>query len=244
MPSERYQNLVDELRNKRCFWGINATVGAALPVQASLSELLQAGDTLHSIEGVFSGSLSYLLTNYDGQQSFTELVREACEKGFTEPDPREDLSGADVQRKLLILSRLTGKKLNLSDIQVAPLLPEHLLQGSLDEFWQRQDDIDNTMSEVFAQAQKKGQKLAYAAQAKCFNKLVEAKVGLVAKLADSALVQLTPTDNVFTLNTAFYANNPLVIRGPGAGAEITATAVNIDINKFITQIAIAAEQQA
>ena len=242
IANERYQRLVEVLTENKCFWGINATVGAALPVQASLSELLQAGDSLQVIEGVFSGSLSYLLNKYDGVGSFTDLVKDACEQGFTEPDPREDLSGKDVQRKLLILSRLAGQQLSLSDIKVEPLLPDSLLQGSVTEFWQKKSEIDSYMADIYKKANGNGQALAYAAEAKLFNKVVEAKVALTSKEKSSALVQLTPTDNVFTLVTDFYCNNPLVIRGPGAGALITATAVNIDINKFITQFAIAAEQ--
>ena len=242
VSSERYNHLTQVLKQNHCYWGINATVGAALPVQSSLIELLQAGDVLKAIEGVFSGSLSYLLANYDGQSSFTQLVKEACDKGFTEPDPREDLSGADVQRKLLILSRLSGLQLNLSDIKVSPLLPENLLQGTLQDFWQNQPAIDEYMASTFAAAKENGQKLAYLASAKIFNKLVEANVGLVSKPVHNAAVQLTPTDNVFTLTTEFYQENPLIIRGPGAGAIITATAVNIDINKFITQLAVVAEK--
>lgn len=242
IANERYQHLLDTLTKNNCYWGINATVGAALPVQASLSELLQAGDTLKSIEGIFSGSLCYLLASYQGQHSFTDLVKKACQQGFTEPDPREDLSGSDVQRKLLILSRLSGLKLNLSDIKVEPLLPKELLAGSLDTFWQNKAAIDQYMQQAFDKAKAQGNKLAYVAQARIFNKVVEANIGLVAKSPQSALTQLTPLDNVFTLVTDFYRDNPLVIRGPGAGALITATAVNIDINKFITQLAVTAEK--
>lgn len=240
--TERYNHLTQVMKANHCFWGINATVGAALPVQASLMELLQAGDVLQAIEGVFSGSLSYLLTKYDGKESFTDLVKDACDKGFTEPDPREDLSGADVQRKLLILSRLSGLQLNLSDIKVKPLLPEALLQGSVQDFWQNKAAIDDYMATTFTNAQAEGQKLAYVASATVHNKIIEGSVGLAAKPIQSAVVQLTPTDNVFTLTTEFYRDNPLIIRGPGAGAIITATAVNIDINKFVTQLAVVAER--
>lgn len=243
ISSERYQRLTEVLAENKSFWGVNATAGAALPIQNSLTELLQAGDKLVSIEGVFSGSLSYLLTRYDGKQSFTDLLKEACDKGFTEPDPREDLSGSDVQRKLLILARLAGQKQNLSDINVAALLPEHLLTGSLSEFWQKKAEIDAYMTDLYLSAQANGKRLAYVAQAQFFNKVVESKVGLVSKEASNAMVQLTPTDNVFILTTELYQTNPLIIRGPGAGAEITATAINIDINKFITQLAVLAENQ-
>ena len=236
---ERHKFLVRTLKRNRCFWGINATVGAALPIQASLNELLQAGDKLHSISGVFSGSLSYLLNHYDGQQSFTELVRQAKDAGVTEPDPRDDLAGTDVQRKLLILSRIAGYSLNLSDIQVSPLLPEHLLAGDINQFWQNKDAIDTYMAEQYRQAASKGLKLVYQAKARFIDKLAAGEVSLTALDGHNALSQLTPSDNVFSVTTDFYRTNPLVIRGPGAGAIVTATAVNIDLNKFILQVVAA-----
>ena len=237
---ERYKFLVNKLKANSCYWGINATVGAALPVQASLQELIQAGDRVLSISGVFSGSLSYLLTKFDGKQSFTELVRQACEAGITEPDPREDLSGTDVQRKLLILSRIAGYIINLEDIDVDPLLPNDLLAGSLADFWQRSEQIDQFMQNAFENAQRKNNKLAYLAQVRFIDKIAQGKVKLESLPVNNAMTQLTPTDNAFELVTDFYNKNPLIIRGPGAGSEVTATAVNIDLNKYITQIAVAA----
>ena len=241
LPSERYNFLVNKLKENKCYWGINATVGAALPIQSSMQDLLQCGDTLLSVSGVFSGSLSYLLTEYDGQQSFTDLVKKACEAGITEPDPRDDLSGTDVQRKLLILSRIAGHLINLSDIKVSPLLPESLLTGDLNQFWSNKNEIDNFMANAYEQAQQQNERLVYLAQTRIIHNVVEGKVGLQALPASDAVSQLSPTDNVFTLTTDFYSNNPLIIRGPGAGAEITATAVNIDLNKYVTQLAVAME---
>lgn len=238
---ERYKFLVKQLKANKCYWGINATVGAALPVQASLQELIHAGDRILSVAGVFSGSLSYLLAKYDGKQSFTALVKEACDAGYTEPDPREDLSGTDVQRKLLILSRIAGYVINLDDIEVQPLLPETLLEGSLADFWERAEAIDSLMAEAHAKAQQANQRLVYLAQVKFIDKVAQAKVQLEALPEANAMSQLAPTDNVFELTTDFYAQNPLIIRGPGAGSEVTAAAVNIDLNKFITSIAVAAE---
>lgn len=233
---ERHKLLVQTFKQHALFWGINATVGAALPIQSSLSELLQAGDKINHVSGVFSGSLSYLLANYDGEQSFTELVREAKEAGVTEPDPRDDLSGTDVQRKLLILARVAGYSLSLEDIQVQPLLPKELLEGDLNAFWSNKTAIDSYMADQYQDAAQKGLKLAYQAKATFVDKVVEGEVKLVALGANNALTQLTPSDNVFTLNTDFYQQNPLIIRGPGAGAVVTATAVNIDLNKFILQL--------
>jgi aspartokinase/homoserine dehydrogenase 2 len=241
VSSERYKYLVNILKSNGCYWGINATVGAALPVQASLVELIQAGDKVISITGVFSGSLSYLLVNYDGKQSFTDLIKKARDAGFTEPDPRDDLSGADVQKKLLILSRLAGFIINLDDINVQPLLPKKLMQGSLNDFWDNKDKIDSYMSQKFADAEQKDSKLVYEAKVSFVDKVALTCVGLMALSKTNAVTQLSPTDNVFTLKTDFYNENPLIIRGPGAGAVITATAVNIDLNKFVTQLAIANE---
>ena len=240
--TERHKLLIQTLQHYGCFWGINATVGAALPVQASINELQQAGDRLHSLSGVFSGSLSYLLNRYDGKQSFTELVRQAKEAGVTEPDPRDDLSGTDVQRKLLILSRIAGFSINLDDIEVSPLLPKELLQGQLRDFWDRKTEIDSYMAKAYAEADALGLHLVYRAQAHFIDKLVQAKVGLDSAPGSDPLAQLTPCDNVFSLTTDFYQANPLVIRGPGAGALITATAVNIDLNKFALQLVAASKQ--
>lgn len=237
--TERHKLVTKTFKKHGAFWGINATVGAALPVQSSLSDLLQAGDKLQSITGVFSGSLSYLLSYYDGKQSFTDLIRQAKEVGMTEPDPRDDLSGTDVQRKLLILARIAGYSLDLQDIRVSPLLPDALMAGSIEEFWANADKIDAYMAEQSASAKQANKKLAYQAKATFVQQVAEGEVGLVALPESNALTQLTPADNVFTLTTEFYQNNPLVIRGPGAGAIVTATAVNIDLNKFILQIAIA-----
>lgn len=235
---ERQSYLNHLLKHNNCFWGINATVGAALPVQSSLSELLQSGDRLYELSGVFSGSLSYLLGKYDGSSSFMELILSAKEQGITEPDPRDDLSGADVARKLLILSRIAGYKLDINDIDVSPLLPEALMEGSLQEFLSRGEQIDQFMNEQFALAVKDGKKLVYKAQATFVDSIVEAKVGLVSELPSSANAQLTPLDNVFVLKTDFYSQNPLVVRGPGAGTKITATAVNIDLNTYVTKVAL------
>lgn len=241
VSSERYKRLVSLLKTNGCYWGINATVGAALPIQSSLAELMQAGDRVLSINGVFSGSLSYLLVNYDGKQSFTDLVKQAQKAGFTEPDPREDLSGADVQKKLLILSRLAGYIINLADIDVQPLLPKELLNGSVTDFWDNKDKIDLYMSQKFAKAELENNKLVYEAKVTFVDKVALTSVGLTSLSKTNAVTQLSPTDNVFTLKTDFYNENPLIIRGPGAGAVITATAVNIDLNKFVTQLAVTNE---
>lgn len=241
VSSERYKRLISLLKSNACYWGINATVGAALPIQASLVELIQAGDRILSISGVFSGSLSYLLVKYDGKTSFTDLIKQAHEAGFTEPDPRDDLSGADVQKKLLILSRLAGYIINLDDIEVQPLLPEKLLKGSISDFWDNKDQIDSYMAEQFSAAEQENKKLVYQAKVSFVDKVALTSVGLTSLSSSNAVTQLSPTDNVFTLKTDFYNENPLIIRGPGAGATVTATAVNIDLNKFVTQLAIANE---
>ncbi|NVK24887.1 MAG: hypothetical protein HWE10_08160 [Gammaproteobacteria bacterium] len=239
---ERYKLLVQKLRSNHCYWGINATVGAALPIQTSLQELVYAGDKVMSVAGVFSGSLSYLLTKYDGKESFTDLIKQACDAGITEPDPRDDLSGTDVQRKLLILSRIAGYIINLDDISVQPLLPDSLLEGTLADFWNRKEAIDEFMAEAFNKAKSQNARLVYCAKTRFVGKVAEGRVSLESLAETNAMSQLTPSDNVFELVTDYYQSNPLIIRGPGAGAEVTAAAVNIDLNKFITQLSASAER--
>lgn len=245
IPSERYQRLVKLLTTNNCFWGINATVGAALPIQRSISELQQAGDSIKLISGVLSGSLSFLLNQYDGSRSFLSLIKQAQQQGFTEPDPRIDLSGQDVRRKVLILSRLLGfVHTNLEDIKTKPLLPESLLTGSLDDFLQAEQAIESYIYPQHVTADADNGKLVYLAKLQRFGNKLSATVELTSKSKSQAVAQLSGTDNMLSIQSEFYSNTPLTIIGPGAGVEVTVAAVNIDLNNYITHVAMVNNQQA
>ena len=207
-------------------YGDSATVGAGLPALATLRRLRLCGDTATRIEGVFSGSFSYLFNHYDGRQPFSTLLREACALGYTEPDPRVDLSGEDVARKLLILARAAGFPLERAHIEVENLVPESLREVSQDEFLERLDGLDQTIAERHAKAASRDCVLRYLAR---FEADGAARVGLAEVPRDHAAAHLEGADNLFAFTTSRYAQRPLVIQGAGAGPEVTAQALLGDV---------------
>ncbi|MGJ8663408.1 MAG: hypothetical protein ACSHWU_07150, partial [Marinicella sp.] len=210
------------VKYKSC-WLKNTTVGAALPVQSSLRKLQLSGDVVNSVSGVFSGSLSWLFGHYDGQTQFMQWVKQAHDKAYTEPDPRDDLSGQDVYRKAQILARELGFKPN--KVVFEPVIPEQFLRGSLEQFWQQQEGINTYMQQMWQQASEQNKSLRYLAQVTHD----ELRVELVAVDASHAAATLNPGDNIFIIDTQWYAGNPLVIQGPGAGREVTAAGVLNDL---------------
>jgi aspartokinase/homoserine dehydrogenase 1 len=207
-------------------YGDSATVGAGLPVISTLRRLRHCGDALLTLEGVFSGSLSYLFNHYDGSQPFSALLRRARELGYTEPDPRSDLSGEDVARKLLILARAAGFPLQRSDIEVENLVPESLRSLDVDGFLSRLEELDEPLAARFAEAKARGGALRFLAR---LNQRGRARVGLVEVPANHPATRLYGTDNQFALSTTRYNTQPLVIQGPGAGPEVTAQALLGDV---------------
>jgi aspartokinase/homoserine dehydrogenase 1 len=210
---------------KRGHWRYEATVGAGLPVISTLRDLLDTGDELIAVEGIFSGTLSYLFNNFDGSKPFSKLVLEARAAGFTEPDPRDDLSGMDVARKLVILAREAGRRIELADVALESLVPEALMALSREDFLARADELDATLSERIEGARGRGCVLRFVAE------LSEqgASVGLVELPSTHAFAHLRPTDNVVQFTTARYRDNPLVVQGPGAGPDVTAAGVFADL---------------
>lgn len=207
-------------------YGDSATVGAGLPALTTLRRLHACGDKATRIEGVFSGSFSYLFNHYDGRQPFSTLLREACALGYTEPDPRADLSGEDVARKLLILARAAGFPLQRADIEVESLVPEALRNIPRNAFLERLDELDVAIAARFARAAIRGNMLRYLAR---FGADGHAKVGLTEVPRDHPAAYLQGADNLFAFNTARYAQRPLVIQGAGAGPEVTAQALLGDV---------------
>lgn len=207
-------------------YGDAATVGAGLPVLSTLRRLRQCGDALLTLEGVFSGSLSYLFNQYDGSQPFSVLLAEARKLGYTEPDPRSDLSGEDVARKLLIIARNAGFALGTDEVEVESLVPEALRDVDAETFLARLDELDAPLAERHAKARERGCVLRFLAR---LNQRGRARVGLVEVPVTHPAARLYGTDNQFALTTTRYHSQPLVIQGPGAGPEVTAQALLGDV---------------
>jgi aspartokinase/homoserine dehydrogenase 1 len=207
-------------------YGDSATVGAGLPALATLRRLHGCGDTVTRIEGVFSGSFSYLFNHYDGRQPFSTLLREACALGYTEPDPRADLSGEDVARKLLILARAAGFPLQRADIEVESLVPEALRGVPREAFLARLGELDVPTAARHALAAQRGHVLRYLAR---FDADGTARVGLTEVPRDHPAAHLQGADNLFAFTTSRYRQRPLVIQGAGAGPEVTAQALLGDV---------------
>lgn len=203
-----------------------ATVGAGLPVIQTLRDLRQTGDEIASIEGIFSGTLAYLFNVFDGERRFSDIVREAKELGYTEPDPRDDLSGMDVARKLIILGREMGLELELSDVEVESLVPADLASSSIDDFLSRLKEYDSAMQGRHTAARSRGRVLRYVGRLTADG---QARVGVEEFDAQHAFANIALTDNVVRFATRRYNSNPLIVQGPGAGPEVTAGGIFADL---------------
>jgi aspartokinase/homoserine dehydrogenase 1 len=192
----------------------------------TLRDLRETGDEITSIEGIFSGTLAYLFNVYDGSREFSDIVVEAKQRGYTEPDPRDDLSGTDVARKLIILGREMGLDLEMSDVQVESLVPAGLEQGSIDDFLQRLPQHDAAMKGRFERATAAGKVLRYVGRLTADGK---ATVGVVELERKHPFANIALTDNVVRFATSRYNNNPLIVQGPGAGPEVTAGGIFADL---------------
>ena len=229
LPFDEYQKLRRILaqNNKRFLY--ETTVGAAMPIISTLRDLVASGDGITRIEGIFSGTLSYILSAYDGKRPFSSVVLEAKEKGYTEPDPRTDLSGEDVGRKLLILAREIGLPLEMEDIKVQSLVPPPLRKvKSADSFLARLKDYDKQFEKLCKRARVRGRALRYVATLQGRR----ASVSLKEIPLTDPLSSTRGADNIFVFYTKRYNERPLVVQGPGAGAAVTAGGVLTDILKI------------
>ncbi len=209
----------------RADYGDSATVGAGLPLLRSVRELVRGGDRIVAVEGVLSGSLAWLFNHYDGMRPFSGFVREARDAGYTEPDPRIDLSGEDVRRKLLILARAAGVSLEADDVKVDSLVPRSLAGATLQDLDARLVAFDTPLRERFQQAYRNNARLRFVGRFDADG----ASVGLRPLPADHALCGGSGTDNRVAITSCRYDAQPLVIQGPGAGAEVTAAALLDDV---------------
>ena len=225
-PLERYEAIRAARAKSGARFRYEATVGAGLPVISTLRDLLDTGDELLAIDGIFSGTLAWLFNMFDGSKPFSMLVREAHALGYTEPDPRDDLSGTDVARKLVILARESGMPLSLADVAVESLVPDALRGADRDAFVAGLETLDAPMRARLDAARANGCVLRYVARLERDGK---ASVALRELPADHAFAHLRLTDNCVSFTTRRYCDNPLVVQGPGAGPEVTAAGVFSDL---------------
>ncbi|HMU97450.1 MAG TPA: bifunctional aspartate kinase/homoserine dehydrogenase I, partial [Chitinophagales bacterium] len=221
----KYLSLRETAKRANSRFMYETNVGAGLPVINTLHALLNSGDRIIKIEAVLSGTLSYIFNSYKGDILFSDVVKEAKTKGFTEPDPRDDLSGLDVARKALILARECGAKLELEQIKVENLVSKELRDIDVKAFLQKLTDLDAVYDKLKKKAEKKGNALRYMAVIE--NNKVE--IALKEVDAQHPFYNLSGSDNMIVFTTERYKNNPLVIKGPGAGAEVTAAGVFSEI---------------
>src|SRR5688500_6983738 len=222
-----YTRVVEARRAAASHYLYAATVGAGLPIIVTLRDLRETGDEVRRIEGIFSGTLAYLFNVWDGSQPFSAVVRDAKARGFTEPDPRDDLSGMDVARKLVILAREMGLKLELADVALQGLIPAALASCPADEFMNRLEELDAPMLARLESARAANRVLRYVAALDAGTG--KASVGLVELERSHPFANINLTDNIVQFVTSRYHQNPLVVQGPGAGPAVTAGGVFADL---------------
>jgi aspartokinase/homoserine dehydrogenase 1 len=221
-----YKTLTGFSRSRGIPYLYETTVCAGLPVISTLRDLFLSGDKVRRIEAVLSGTLSYIFNNFDGSKTFSGLVREAREKGYTEPDPRDDLNAMDAARKALILARECSLSLEFSAVDIEPILPEACFRApNVEAFFKELEHFDNDFEKRRLEAAAENKKLRYVA-------VIEegaAKLSLRKEATDSPFLSLTDADNIVVITSDRYSSLPMVIKGPGAGAQVTAGGVFADI---------------
>jgi bifunctional aspartokinase / homoserine dehydrogenase 1 len=231
---QHHEKLMALKKDKHTHYFYEATVGAGLPVISSLRELKRTGDQIFHVEGVLSGTMSYLFNTFDGSIPFSEVVKGARERGYTEPHPKDDLMGLDVARKLVILAREMGHALSLEDVSVEAVMPEGLDQeDDVDEFLVKLSQMDEKMQHMLESAQAKNKKLCYLGKITDDQK---AEVKLVSVDPSHPFSGLSGSDNMIAFTTERYCDQPLVIRGPGAGPQVTAGGVFADVLRLAAHL--------
>jgi len=230
LPWRRYTALRDLLSAHRKHFLYETNVGAGLPIMSTLRDLIVSGDVITKVEGIFSGTLSYLFNTFDGTVPFSTLVQEAQRMGWTEPDPREDLTGQDVARKLLILARQTGLKMELDDVTVDSLIPRCLTDGPFSQqFYSTYAAHDAGIVQRFERARARGAVLRYVGTLE----RGRARAQIREFPRDHPFAATKGSDNIIAFTTNRYACTPLIVQGPGAGADVTAMGVFSDIFKLL-----------
>ncbi len=224
-PYKNYKRLKDLAREFNCQFLFETNVGAGLPVIGTLNDLVGSGDRINKIQAVLSGTLNFVFNNYDGTRKFAEVVKQAQDEGYTEPDPRLDLGGTDVMRKIMILAREAGEKIEMDEIDNNSFMPASCMQGSVEDFYAAMVKEEEHFKKLFEKANKEGCKLKFVAS----YDNGKASVGLQHIDPKHDLYHLYGKDNVVLFYTDRYSEQPMVVKGAGAGAEVTASGVFADV---------------
>lgn len=225
-PFHAYRSLRETARKHQQYFLYETNVGAGLPIIQTLRGLVETGDEIIKIEGVLSGTLSYIFNSLDGKRTFSEVVREAHALGLTEPDPREDLSGVDVARKLIILAREMGLEVEMDAVQVESLVDADLRDATVDEYLKTLGKHDQKIGALLNAARDKGQVVRYVGT---IDRAGNMSASMRPYPIDHAFATLTGSDNIVSFQTARYNVQPMIVRGPGAGPEVTAGGVFADL---------------
>ncbi len=224
-PYAYYKKLKDLANEFNSQFLFETNVGAGLPIIGTLKDLLHSGDKINRIQAVLSGTLNFVFNHYDGSKSFASVVKQAQDEGYTEPDPRLDLSGKDVMRKILILARESGEQMEMEDISNNSFMPETCMTGSVEDFYAAMEKEEAHFKNILDAAKAAGKKLKFVAS---YDK-GKAAVGLQQVDEQSDFYHLYGKDNVVLFYTDRYPEQPLVVKGAGAGAAVTASGVFADI---------------
>jgi aspartokinase/homoserine dehydrogenase 1 len=222
---ESYARLKSLANEFNALFLFETNVGAGLPVIGTLNDLRRSGDKVNKIQAVLSGTLNFVFNNYDGSRPFADVVKQAQEEGYTEPDPRLDLGGTDVMRKIMILAREAGERIEMDDITNNTFLPASCFEGSVDDFYKEMAKQEEHFKALYNEAAAKGCKLKFVASFENG----KAAVGLQHIASDSDFYHLYGKDNIVLFKTQRYPEQPLVVKGAGAGADVTASGVFADI---------------
>ncbi len=219
---KQYKLLKETARSHGVDFYYETNVGAGLPIVRTLKDLMMSGDRIIRIEAILSGTISYIFNNFDGKSSFHDIVKNAHQLGYTEPDPRDDLNGTDFMRKMLILARDAGYAMEASDVTLGAILPQACINApNVDSFYEELKNADEHFNKLIAKALEENKVLRY------IGILEDGKVVINLEMVDSQhpFYSLSGSDNVISFTTERYIDRPLVVKGPGAGAEVTAAGV-------------------